>query len=87
MYISDITFRYSCDMCVLQIGELTSHLTEEFKNQHPEIVWHEIKAMRNIHVHDYENVKFDVMWETLTQDIPILKEKLTKIIEENGENR
>ena len=30
-YVNDITCRYSCDMCVLQIGELTKRLTDDFK--------------------------------------------------------
>ena len=43
-YVSDINCRYSCDMCVLQIGELTKRLTDDFKTEHPEIIWREIKA-------------------------------------------
>ncbi|MBR3622579.1 MAG: hypothetical protein IKN43_04425 [Selenomonadaceae bacterium] len=31
LYQSDITFQYSANMCILQIGELTTRLSENFK--------------------------------------------------------
>ena len=78
---SDFSFQMACSACIIQIGELTTRLTEDFKTQHSEIAWNAIKAMRNIHAHDYESVRFDVMWKTLTEDIPALKKSLQKILE------
>ena len=53
-YKTDISFQYSCNMCILQIGELVSRLSEEIKDNNSDIPWNSIKAMRNIHAHDYE---------------------------------
>ena len=78
---SNFAFQYSCGMCIIQIGELTTRLSDEFKNQHSEIAWNQIKALRNIHAHDYESVRFDVIWEILTKDIPELKKSLKAIFE------
>ena len=80
-YKEDISFQYSCNMCIIQIGELITRLSDDFKEEHREIPWHEIKAMRNLHTHDYEKVDFDTMWKTLIFDVPDLKNKLQKIIE------
>ena len=66
IYLSDKMFRSAVDMCVLQIGELTNHFTADFKEQHSEIVWHKIKGLRNVFVHEYGNVKLDKAWKTLT---------------------
>lgn len=85
-YVSDINCRYSCDMCVLQIGELTKRLTDDFKTEHPEIIWREIKGVRNIYVHEYEKVDFEKAWTTLTQGIPELKAQLEQILAAEGEN-
>ena len=79
-YVSDIGFRYACDMCILQIGELTTRLTDEFKVQHADIPWRQIKGLRNIHAHDYESINLELMWEILTQNIPTLKSQLEKIL-------
>ena len=80
VYQSKLSFRYSCDMCIFQIGELTTRLSEDFKAQHSEIPWRKIKGLRNLHVHDYESIRFDLMWEIFTKDIPELKAQLEKIL-------
>ena len=67
-------------MCVLQIGELTKRLTNEFKAEHSEIIWHEIKGLRNVYVHEYEKVDFEQAWKTLKQSIPELKAQLEEIL-------
>lgn len=80
-YISDFSFQMTCSACVIQIGELTTRLTEDFKIQHSEIAWNQIKALRNIHVHEYEKVDLNYMWQILTEDIPALKKSLQAILE------
>lgn len=75
-----IAFQYSCNMCIIQIGELVSRLSDEFMEQHTEIPWHAVKAMRNLHAHDYERVNLNIVWNTLHQNIPDLKEKISKWI-------
>ena len=78
----NFAFQYAFGMCIIQIGELTTRLTEDFKEKNSEIEWNQIKGLRNIYAHDYESVKFEVLWEILTEDIPDLKEKLQKILEQ-----
>ena len=79
-YATDNAFRHSCDMCIIQIGELTTRLTDDFKAQHCEIPWHKIKATRNVYVHDYENDDINRAWENLTENIPELKAQLEQIL-------
>ena len=81
-FVSDFAFQMACGMCIIQIGELTTRLTDDFKEAHPEIEWKPIKAVRNIFVHDYEETDFNIVWDALTKEIPDLKEKLQKILAE-----
>ena len=60
-------------MCVLQIGELVGHLSDEFKETHTDVPWHKIRAMRNIAAHNYGNFDLDVLWEVVTESVPDLK--------------
>ena len=87
VYLTNKMFRYSCDMCVLQIGELTRRFSDDFKAQHSEISWNKIKGMRNIFVHEYEEVDFETAWNALTQRIPELKAQLEKILAAEGEEK
>ena len=79
-YQKEISFQYACNMCIIQIGELVSRLSEEIMEENREIPWRAIKAMRNLHAHDYENVDLEIVWNTLTEDIPVLKEQLENMI-------
>lgn len=78
----DFAFQYSCGMCIIQIGELTTRLTDDFKEKYSEIAWIQIKGLRNIYAHEYENVDFEEIWKIISEDIPDLKEKLQKILSE-----
>ena len=81
-YNSDFAFQLYCGMCIIQIGELTTRLSDDFKEKFSEIAWREIKSFRNIQAHDYENIKLEKSWKILNEDIPDLKEKLQKILSE-----
>ena len=80
-YRTDISFQYSCNMCIIQIGELVGRVSDEVRSANPDIPWAAIKKMRNLHAHDYENVDLDIVWITLTEDIPVLKEKIITILD------
>ena len=67
-------------MCIIQIGELVGWLSEDFIGNHNEIPWHAIKEMRNLHAYDYENVDLEIVWNTLIEDIPKLKEQIKELI-------
>ena len=38
--------------------------------------------MRNLHAHDYENVDLEIVWNTLLEDIPVLRENLERMLSE-----
>ena len=79
VYRDRISFQYSCNMCIIQIGELVGRLSDEFMEEHKDIPWHAIKSMRNLHAHDYEKVDLEIVWDTLTRDIPELRDNLLSI--------
>lgn len=77
---ADISFQYSCNMCIIQLGELANRLSDEAKESSQNIPWRAIKGMRNLHAHDYENVDMEIVWNTLIEDIPMLKQSLEKLL-------
>jgi uncharacterized protein with HEPN domain len=62
------------------IGEACNALTEEVKNANPEIPWKSIKGFRNVSIHEYFGVNFTLVWEIATNDLPILKTQILKIL-------
>ncbi len=70
----------ACAFTVSQIGEIVKEISEDTINKYPTIPWNSIKGMRNKIVHDYENVDLSVLWGTIQESLPILKEELKEII-------
>ncbi len=61
---------------LIQISESAKRLSEEFKDEHSTIPWTAIHGLRNKIVHDYGNVDLDIVFFTLTVDIPDLLNKI-----------
>ena len=66
---------------LIQISENARKLSDGYKKQHPVIPWTAISGLRNRIVHDYGNVDFSIVFDTLKSDIPELMNKLGKEIE------
>lgn len=64
------------------IGEAASRLPKEFTNRFPEIPWVDIIAFRNIAVHEYFAIRWDIVWTAATEEVPLLKEQIEKILRE-----
>jgi len=60
-------------MNFIVIGEMTAKLSEDFKNENPEIEWWKIKGLRNIVAHDYFGVDAEEIWQIIHNKIPALK--------------
>ena len=52
------------------IGEAASRISEEFKASYPQMPWQEIIGMRNRLIHVYFDVDLDVLWSTVTKNLP-----------------
>lgn len=73
IFTSDKAYFNAVSMGILQIGELAGSLSEEYHAKtSATIPWSNIKGMRNIVAHDYGSVDEGLLWETATEDIPIL---------------
>jgi uncharacterized protein with HEPN domain len=65
------------------IGEAARRLSAETKNLFPEIPWKLVTAMRNILIHDYDDLDLDVVWNTAQRDLPPLISRLEIYLAEN----
>jgi uncharacterized protein with HEPN domain len=62
------------------IGEAARMISEPTKLSRPEIEWTTIAGMRNRIVHEYFRVDFEILWDTIQEDIPKLNEQLRPLI-------
>ncbi len=64
------------------IGEAVYMLTKEFRAMHPEVEWDAIEGMRHVLVHGYYKIKPYQLWNTIEEDIPVLKPIIEKLYQE-----
>jgi len=62
------------------IGEAARGISPEFHQEHPDLPWKGMVGMRDRLIHGYFDVNLDVVWETVTEDLPGLVTKLEKIV-------
>ena len=62
------------------IGEAASRISEETKTKHPEVPWAKIIGMRNCFVHAGFAIQFDVLWQTVQEDLPPLIAQLEALV-------
>ncbi len=80
IFLGDRQYRNAVSLCILQIGELVTVLSEEFKTENPSIPWRDIKLMRNIVAHRYGTIDHSITWDVVKNDIPLLKAFCEEII-------
>ena len=62
------------------IGEAARGISKEFRQNHPDLPWNKMVGMRDRLIHGYFDVNLDVVWETITEDLPILVAQLEKMV-------
>ena len=65
------------------IGEATIHLSSDLLNKYDTILWRDLKDFRNILIHEYFGVDHVIVWNTIKNDLPLLREVVLRIIKEN----
>lgn len=62
------------------IGEAASQLPETFRRAQPSIIWRDVIDFRNFLIHAYARVRNDMVWTTITEEIPVLREQVMTIV-------
>ncbi len=82
---SNHQLRYAVERQLMVIGEAATHVSDTFREQHPEIPWSQIIGQRNVLAHDYGEILIERVWLTATKSLPGLIPLLDQIIPElNG---
>ena len=64
------------------IGEAANRIHKqepEFIAAHASLPWHEMRGMRNRMIHNYFDVNIDVLWGTVKEGLPKLKQQINAL--------
>jgi uncharacterized protein with HEPN domain len=73
----------ACSFAICQISELAQRIGDEDKKRFASIPWVAMRAMRNRIVHNYDNINKEILWDTITKDLPNLEQELRKILKDS----
>lgn len=62
------------------IGEAANKVSTEVRGKYANIPWEDIVGMRHHLIHGYFEVDLDIVWNTVTKDIPPLIVELERIV-------
>lgn len=67
------------------IGEAAKHIPLSFRKKYPDIPWKEMAGMRDILVHEYFGVRFDILWVTMKKRLPQVKPMIEAVLRQMEE--
>jgi len=63
------------------IGEAARNVSREFRKMNPELPWKQMTGTRNRLIHEYFGVDLEIVWQTIIQDLPNLKNSVKHLLE------
>jgi uncharacterized protein with HEPN domain len=79
-YLSDAMMRDAVERNLGVIGEAAGRVSQSFRKAHPDLPWRSIIGLRDVLVHEYDDVDQDEIWSLVVERIPALIEQLTPLI-------
>ncbi len=71
--------------CLEIVGEAAIQLSEETRGELPGLPWAGIRGMRNRLIHAYFSVDPDLVWDTVTVDLPPVVAAIRGYLEQGGD--
>jgi uncharacterized protein with HEPN domain len=62
------------------IGEAVSRLSQDLRDQNPQVPWKPIARMRNVIAHVYFGIDWNEVWQVAQNDVPALKPQIQAIL-------
>ena len=80
LFLADDKTVDAVSFCFGVIGEAARHVPDDVAAANPDLPWPEMRAMRNVVVHEYFGVTPETLWKTAREDLPALVERLRRLL-------
>lgn len=79
-FMHDETLQRAFSRSLEIIGEAAKNLPIDFTKDQNQIEWKSIAGMRDRLIHHYFGVDYEIVWDVVKNEIPKLKEQISKIL-------
>ena len=80
-FCADARTLRAVELDLIIIGEAANGIPCEVEEQHTKIPWSLMRAMRNRLVHVYFSIDERLLWDTVRNDLPVLRFALQSLID------
>ena len=68
-FVSDDKTSFAVIRCLEVIGEAAGRIPDFIRQDYPGIPWREMINTRNLLIHNYDTVRLDIVWNTVSYDL------------------
>jgi uncharacterized protein with HEPN domain len=79
--IHDDYFAHAVRSAIEVIGEAAKNVPDTIKEQHQDIPWREMAALRDKIIHGYFRIDYSIVWNVITEDLPKVEPKISLLLE------
>jgi uncharacterized protein with HEPN domain len=81
-YRNDLKTKHAVEHNFMIIGEAVSRIPEDYKQQHNQINWRQVKDFRNVIVHDYFGIDDNIVWNIIQFSLAELYNSINALLKD-----
>ena len=79
-FVNDEKTKRAVCMTLINIGEMVKLISDEIRRSNSAIPWRSIAGLRDVAAHGYMTLHMEDIWETVSEDVPILKRQIEELL-------
>ena len=81
-FLQDETLKRAFVRSLEIIGEAVKQIPEDLRTKYSHIDWRSLAGMRDVLIHRYFGVDYEILWDVVTNKMPLLGQEVERILNE-----